>query len=225
MFIPLRHPAFHARLLLGVLVSAVLHCLLLGVAQRWPAWRALPAPPADDRAAFSLRLIRPSPKTTPAPVRILPPDSHAASTPPAGTVGRQRAPQPAARQDAALIAEAPPSPEAAAVPATIEAGAAPGSVAGIMEAARREAASLARGMNRAPGADADFRSRVQQDLDRHFDAAHDAAGSWTRAAGITDITRASDGATRIYRIATPLGAFCMTYTGGSGRPSYTTCPR
>jgi hypothetical protein len=80
-------------------------------------------------------------------------------------------------------------------------------------------------MNRAPGADGDFRSRVQQDLDRHFDAAHAAAGSWIRAAGIKDITRASDGATRIYRIETPLGAFCMIYTGGSGRPSYSTCPR
>jgi hypothetical protein len=213
-------PAPYGRLALGILASAVLHCLLFSVSLRLPAWRAPPAPAANERVAFIVKLVAPRL----APVRVLPSDSRAAPTAQVGTASRQRARQPAARQDAA-IAEAPPLLDAATAPALIEAGAARTSVAGIMEAARREAASVARGMNRAPGADADFRSRVQQDLDRHFDAAHAAAGSWTRAAGITDITRASDGATRIYRIETPLGAFCMTYTGGSGRPSYSTCPR
>jgi hypothetical protein len=214
----------HRRLALGVLASAVLHCLLFGVSLRLPSWRALPAPSGSEGTAFSVRLI----PRRPAPVLVLPSESRAAEKVGAATAGRRRTHQPAPRKDAAAaataIAEAP-SPEAAPASVPIESAAAQTSVAGIMEAARREAASVARGMNRAPGADADFRSRVQQDLDRHFDAAHAAAGSWTRAAGIKDITRASDGATRIYRIETPLGAFCMTYTGGSGRPSYTTCPR
>ena len=213
----------HRRLALGVLASAVLHCLLFGVSLRLPAWRALPASSGNEGAAFSVRLIPRSPD----PVRVLPSESRAADKAGVVTANRQRTHQPAPRRDAAATAiaidGAPPSAEAAPVP--IESASAQTGVAGIMEAARREAASVARGMNRAPGADADFRSRVQQDLDRHFDAAHAAAGSWTRAAGITDITRASDGATRIYRIETPLGAFCMTYTGGSGRPSYSTCPR
>ena len=205
-----------------MLASAVLHCLLFGVSLRLPAWRASPALSGNEAMAFSVRLI----PRRPAPVRVLPSESRAADKVRAATASRRQTPQPAPRQDAATIAiaEAPP-PGAAVAPAPDEAGAALVSVAGIMEAARREAASVALRMNRAPGADADFRSRVQQDLDRHFDAAHAAAGSWTRAAGITDITRASDGATRIYRIETPLGAFCMTYMGGSGRPSYSTCPR
>lgn len=209
------------RLALGVLASALLHCLLFDVSPRLPAWRALPAPSGSEGTAFSVRLI----PQRPAPVLDLPSESRAAEKVGAAKVGRQRTHQPAPRQDAAATAidGAPPSPEAA--PAPIEPAVAQTSVAGIMEAARREAASVARGMNRAPGADADFRSKVQQDLDRRFDAAHAAAGSWNRAAGITDITRASDGATRIYRIETPLGAFCMTYAGGSGRPSYSTCPR
>lgn len=209
----------HGRLALGVLASAVLHCLLFGVSLRLPAWRPSPAPSGNERTAFSVRLIARS------PAPVLPADSPAAPAVPAGTANRPRVRQPLQRRDAGVIAEVPPPLEAAPAPAPTEAGTARTSVAGIMDAARREAASVARGMNRAPGADADFRSRVQQDLDRHFEAAHAAAGSWTRAAGITDITRASDGATRIYRIETPLGAFCMIYTGGSGRPSYSTCPR
>jgi len=213
------------RLALGLMASAVLHCLLFGVPLGLPVWRAQPRP-ADEGKAFKLRLIPPKPASAAvsAPVSVFPSASRAAS---ASARRTMRPPAPAPAPDpvagAPVIGGAPPLDTAASAP--IEGGGTQAGVAGIMEAARREAASIARGMNRAPGADADFRSRVQQDLDRHFDAAHAAAGSWTRAAGITDITRASDGATRIYRIVTPLGTFCMTYTGGSGRPGYSTCPR
>jgi hypothetical protein len=84
---------------------------------------------------------------------------------------------------------------------------------------------IARELNHAPGAPQRFRSRTQEELDRRFDAAHAAGGSWFRSARIEDITTAADGNTRVYRIVTPLGSFCRTYPANGSAPKNTTCPR
>lgn len=95
----------------------------------------------------------------------------------------------------------------------------------MLAAATRDAAVIARELNHAPGAPQRFRSRGQDEIDRRFDAAHAAGGSWFRSARIEDITTAADGNARVYRIVTPVGAFCRTYPANGSAPMNTTCPR
>lgn len=95
----------------------------------------------------------------------------------------------------------------------------------ILAAARREAASMAREMNQSSGRRADFHSKAQENIDRQFEAAHAAGGAWFRSARVEEITTASDGNARVYRIVTPFGAFCRTYPANGGPPMNTTCPR
>ena len=97
--------------------------------------------------------------------------------------------------------------------------------ADILAAARREAAAIARELNHAPGATQRFRSQMQENLDRQFEAAHAAGGSWFRSARIEEITTAGDGNTRVFRIVTPLGSFCRTYPANGGAPMNTLCSR
>jgi hypothetical protein len=96
--------------------------------------------------------------------------------------------------------------------------------ADIVAAATRDAAAIARELNHAPGATRHFRSRAQEEIDRRFDAAHAAGGSWFRSARIEEITTAADGNTRVYRIITPLVTFCRTYPANGSAPMNTTCP-
>ena len=84
---------------------------------------------------------------------------------------------------------------------------------------------IARELNHAPGAPQRFRSRAQEEIDRRFDAAHAAGGSWFRSARVEEITTAADGNARVYRIVTPVGSFCRTYPANGGAPMNTTCPR
>lgn len=99
------------------------------------------------------------------------------------------------------------------------------SAADIMAAARREAVATAHALNQAPGAGRAFRSAATEELDRQFDAAHAAGGSWFRSARVEEITRASDGNARVYRIVTPFGAFCRSHPANGGQPMNMLCPR
>lgn len=95
----------------------------------------------------------------------------------------------------------------------------------ILASARREAAKIAREINQSPGRKSDFRSKIQENIDRQFDAAHAAGGAWFRSARVEEITTASDGNARVYRIVTPFGAFCRTYPANGSQAMNTTCPR
>jgi hypothetical protein len=205
-----------ARLALAVLVSAAAHLLWLALLQA-PVPRLSPGRP--DAAPLRLTLV-------PAEARVAPPIAATASAPSAAPPARRPARKPPAQAPRpwrpAPALPAPPRPEPApAAPAD----APPPTRADILAAATRAAAVIARELNHAPGAPQRFRSRTQEELDRRFDAAHAAGGSWFRSARIEDITTAADGNTRVYRIVTPLGSFCRTYPADGGAPMNTTCPR
>ena len=233
------HP--RRRLALGLLVSATLHVLWLGLAHA-PALPRLPAatpaaepltltlsrpavrserpaaaaPSAPAVAARAQQPAQPAPRARPAPVR--PPQPVRAAEP------SFRAPVPEATPPAS--SETLPAPASAPAPsAAPDAAPARPGAADILAAARHDATTIARELNHAPGTRTEFRSRAQEELDRRFDAAHAAGGSWFRSARVEEITTAADGNRRVYRIVTPLGAFCRTYYADGSRPMNTTCPR
>lgn len=235
-------PFFHAapaqrRLALGLVVSGTLHLLWLGLAHPSAFPRRLPHTAAP--APLTLTLASSVPRST-APA--------AAPSAPAALPERVRRlsarpsqPAPAAKPERAPLAPRPapsanpvsaagpaPAPRAAPVPETpanAAAQAAAPSGAAILAAARQDAAVIARELNHAPGSKTEFRSQAQEELDRRFDAAHAAGGAWFRSARVEEITAAADGNRRVYRIVTPLGAFCRTYYGDGKPPMNTTCPR
>lgn len=207
-----------ARIALAVFASLAVHLL----------WLALPRPssaprfPSRGHDAVPLRL-----RLAPAPARAAPPN--ASISPATGTA-------PPARRSARKLPEQAPQPSRPAIPALPAvpqpepAPAAPANALGparvdILAAATRDAAIIARELNHASGSQQRFRSRAQEELDRRFDAAHAAGGTWFRSARIEEITTAADGNTRVYRIVTPLGSFCRTYPADGGAPMNTTCPR
>lgn len=235
------HP--QRRLALGLLVSATLHVLWLGLAHapalpRLPAATpaaepltltlsrpavrserpaaAAPSAPVPAAAARAQQPAQPAPRARPAPVR--PPQPVRAAEP------SFRAPVPEATPPASSETLPAPAPAPAPSAAPDAAPARPGA-ADILAAARHDATTIARELNHAPGARTAFRSRAQDELDRRFDAAHAAGGSWFRSARVEEITTAADGNRRVYRIVTPLGAFCRTYYADGSRPMNTTCPR
>ena len=212
------------RLVLAVLASAAAHLLWLGLVQ--PSSVPGPAAPRHDAAPLRLTLVPPETRAAvPAPAvapAMAAPARRTARTTPA------RPPQPAAppvpAAPAYVAAEprpAPPPEPASAAPTDAPRPAG----ADILAAATRDAAAIARELNHAPGAPQRFRSRAQEALDRRFDAAHAAGGSWFRSARIEEITTAADGNMRIYRIVTPVGTFCRTYPANGSAPMNTTCPR
>ena len=229
-----------ARLALGLLVSAALHVLWLGLTHPPAVPRGAPAAPA--LAPLTLTLSRPAPRrerpavaglpaSAPAPApRVRQPERAAQPAPvrrrhPERIAEPERpspspSPSPSPEATPSTSAEAPPAP----APAPDVAPARPGA-ADILAAARQDATTIARELNHAPGSKTAFRSRAQEELDRRFDAAHAAGGSWFRSARVEEITTAADGNRRVYRIVTPLGAFCRTYYGDGSRPMNTTCPR
>lgn len=207
-----------ARLALAMFVSAAAHLLWLGLLQA----PSVPRLPSRSRYPTPLRLT-----LVPAEARVTPPIASTSPIPGAAPPARRPARKPTAQA---------PQPSRLAAPALIDAPqpepapAAPGDAppptrADILAAATRDAAVIARELNHAPGAPQRFRSRTQEELDRRFDAAHAAGGSWFRSARIEDITTAADGNTRVYRIVTPLGSFCRTYPANGSAPMNTTCPR
>jgi hypothetical protein len=209
------------RLALAVLVSAVAHLLWLGLLQP----PSIPRP--DDVTPLRLTLVPPR-------TRIALPG--AATAPASGVASPARRPartaparpsQPPHDAAPALPAAAPDVP---AAPQPEPAPAAPPDAprrarADMIAAATRDAAVIARELNHASGAPERFRSRAQEELDRRFDAAHAAGGSWFRSARVEEITTAADGNARVYRIVTPVGSFCRTYPANGGQPMNTTCPR
>jgi hypothetical protein len=210
------HP--HGRLALGLFVSAALHLLWLGlshppVVPRLPSMSAEPAP-------LRLTLMPSGRRSEPAAVPV-----------PSALVDRPRARRPSqpapARRAPPLLATAPSVPSASPLELAPAAPADAPHPAGadLLAAATRDAAAIARELNHAPGAKQVFRSRVQEELDRRFEAAHAAGGSWFRSARIEEITTAADGNMRVYRIVTPLGAFCRTYPANGGAPMNTLCSR
>jgi len=228
------------RLALGLLVSATLHVLWLGLAHPPAVPRLAPTVPAAE--PLSLTLSRPPARSErsagAAPTLSAPAAAPRAQQPalPARPAPVQR-PQPARRAVPASTSPAPeatpstpsdapsaPAPQPAPDPGPDAAPARPGA-ADILAAARHDAAAIARDLNHAPGSKTEFRSRAQEELDRRFDAAHAAGGSWFRSARVEEITTAADGNRRVYRIVTPFGAFCRTYYGDGSLPMNTTCPR
>ncbi|WP_198116858.1 hypothetical protein [Massilia rhizosphaerae] len=211
-----------ARLALAVFVSAAAHLLWLALLKAPP----VPRHPSRSRYTAPLRLT-----LVPAKTRVAPPSASTAPAPSAAPPARRparkpvaQAPQPS-RPDAPALPAAPqPTPQPAPAPAT-PADAPPPTRADILAAATRDAAVIARELNHAPGAPQRFRPRMQEELDRRFDAAHAAGGRLFQSAHIDDITTAADGNTRVYRIVTPLGSFCRTYPADGSAPMNTTCPR
>lgn len=206
-----------------MLVSAAAHL----------SWLGLLKPPSVPRpgaaAPLRLTLVPPKPRVAP-PNAVTSPVPGAA--PPARRPARtapERPSQPPHDVAPAFPAAAPDVP-AAQPPIPVPAPAAPPDAprparADILAAATRDAAAIARELNHAPGAPQRFRSRTQDEIDRRFDTAHAAGGSWFRSARIEDITTAADGNARVYRIVTPVGSFCRTYPANGSAPMNTTCPR
>lgn len=129
---------------------------------------------------------------------------------------------PSAIGTAAAVAEkAPQVDELALMPTTPL----PISADEIMRLAKREIAGMARELNKdLAGRDKVFSSELQDRLDRRFAEAHAAARpEWYQAAKVEEVTRASNGGARVYRITTALGAFCVTYPKNGSRPTYGTC--
>jgi hypothetical protein len=223
MALDVLHP--HGRLALGLFVSAALHLLWFGLL-RSPVIPRLPSSSAEP-APLRLTLMPFAPRNERAAVSV-----------PSAPVDRPRARQPAqpepVRRAPPLLAPAPERKTMAPdVPSASPPGLAPAapadaphpSGADLLAAATRDAAAIARELNHAPGEKQVFHSRAREELDRRFEAAHAAGGSWFRSARIEEITTAADGNMRVYRIVTPLGAFCRTYPGNGGAPMNTSCPR
>lgn len=123
---------------------------------------------------------------------------------------------------AVLVAEnAPQVDELAPMPTTPL----PISADEIMRRAKREIAGMSRELNKdLAGRDKVFSSGLQDRLDRRFAEAHAAARpEWYQAAKAEEVTTASNGGARVYRITTALGAFCVTYPKNGSRPTYGTC--
>ena len=226
------------RLAIGLLASALVHVLWLGLAHP-PALQPLTSRTAEG-TRLALTLARPAPAlprpSIGAPIAA-PPRTAAARrrTQAPGTAARAQ-PTPAAdpAYPAASRETAPASqPTSTSAPETTGTTGTTGTTAqapqlsgaDLLAAARQDAAAIARELNHAPGSKTEFRSQAQEELDRRFDAAHAAGGAWFRAARVEEITTAADGNRRVYRIVTPLGAFCRTYYGDGKRPMNTTCPR
>ena len=215
----------HGRLALAVLVSGAAHLLWLGLVQTTSV--SLPPFPGRDDAPLRLTLVPPGahiavPGAAASPAPAMPPPARRRTrTTPA------RTPQPSRAAGPALPAAPPQAatgPQPAPAPAAPTDARPPGRM-DMLAAATRDAAVIARELNHAPGAPQRFRSRAQDEIDRRFDAAHAAGGSWFRSARIEDITTAADGNARVYRIVTPVGAFCRTYPANGSAPMNTTCPR
>ncbi|MDQ2823789.1 MAG: hypothetical protein M3Y65_26005 [Pseudomonadota bacterium] len=58
-----------------------------------------------------------------------------------------------------------------------------------------------------------------------FERAHEARAVDFGMAKVTEITSASDGTMRVYKIVTFLGSYCSYYRRDGGKPSFGTCPR
>jgi hypothetical protein len=173
-----------------------------------PAPRApLPAPPVNTARQGHRLASRAAGKPGPAL-------SMAASSPTQG-----------ASATAAAVPEpekAPEIDELAQIPATPS----PISAAEIMRAAKRDIGKISRELSKElPARDKAFSSESQNRLDRRFAEAHAAVRpEWFRAAKIEEITTATSGGARVYRITTAVGTFCVTYRSSGGRPVYGTCP-
>ena len=58
-----------------------------------------------------------------------------------------------------------------------------------------------------------------------IERAHDARAIGFGMAKVTEITSASDGTMRVYKIKTPLGSYCAYYRRDGGRPTFGICPQ
>lgn len=68
-------------------------------------------------------------------------------------------------------------------------------------------------------------SSLETRLAAGIERAHDARAIGFGMAKVTEITSASDGTMRVYKITTPLGPYCAYYRRDGQRPSFGTCPR
>jgi hypothetical protein len=101
------------------------------------------------------------------------------------------------------------APAAQTLPDPLDATPSP-PAADVMAAARRDAATFARELNKEASRDGHaFGNGRQAMLDRQFEEAYQAARRWNGALPMKEVTRASDGNTRVYVLSTLLGKVCM----------------
>jgi hypothetical protein len=107
-------------------------------------------------------------------------------------------------------ADAPAAaPSAAPLPDPLDPAPSP-PAADVMAAARRDAATFARELNKeASRTGRAFGNGRQAMLDRRFEEAYQAARRWNGALPMKEVTRASDGNMRVYVLSTLLGKVCM----------------
>ena len=116
---------------------------------------------------------------------------------------------------------------AVASPARAQAGAHadPDAAGGILQRARQEASALSGKADLDPATPARaLSSALQARLDRSFARAHAAVRpKWYEPARIDEITGAGDGSTRIYRITTAVGTYCVAGPKDGRAPTYGLC--
>jgi hypothetical protein len=189
-----------SRIAAGLLISIALHAAFMLALRRAPQASHDEAP---DAARLTVRLLPPPVRLRPAPPLATPPAPLHAAAP---ATGPRRAPAPAPSTTTRVEA-APTQPDAPAAQPAQDPVAAPPPVpaADLMAAARHDAATFARELNK----ERPLRSTRQALLDRRFEDAFEAAHGWTGALPMKEVTRASDGNTRVYVLSTPLGKVCM----------------
>lgn len=216
---------------IALLLSTCAHLVLLFVLHSTPHG----GPMEDGRdtrpARHFLLLAPPAPRARlPAPPVSTARQGHKLAARAAGKPGPALTMAASAPTQGASVT-APAVPESAAAPeidelAQIPASPSPIGAAETMRAAKRDIGKISRELSKElPARDKAFSSESQNRLDRRFAEAHAAVRpEWYRAAKIEEITTATSGGARLYRITTAVGAFCVTYRSSGGRPVYGTCP-
>lgn len=215
-----------SRIAAGLLLSAALHgALILAL----PHLRTAARDTAPDPVRLSVRLPAPAPLPAAArPAQAPAPRTRTMPVPASGARVAVPAPRPEpipepipeplpvapARTDTAAAGAAAPAGE----PFPDPLAATPPPAVDLMTAARQDAATFARELNKEENAAGRaFGNSRQALLDRRFEDAYQAARRWNGALPVKEVTRASDGSTRVYMLSTPLGKVCM-FTRLENRP-------
>lgn len=240
----------------GLLLTAALHAALLAAfLSRQGTLPHLPGsvPATGERPAITWILPQLAAEPRPAPPQAgQPPQRHAAPRPASAAAaqpitlpqraGQAAAPAASAADAAAPAATAAPTAAATAAPAA-EPGAEPqiGDLATYSRLPPVSAAELLRLTLHGAGAiDKELRNgklaplppaheTIRGKIDAAFEAAHQAVKpKWYEAARVSEISRPGSGS-RVYKIRTALGTFCVTVgpadiATGLTSPTYSNCP-
>lgn len=217
----------------GLMLTVLLHLALL-----YALLRPTAVPPAvkPRRVQAPIQWLRLLPLPRTASLPATPSTSHASAKPKASAAApsmtrsesisvltkqaANKPPNDVAKEAASETAKEPPTPDLT-MPA-----AAPRSVGDILQQAKRDLAGIDRELRKEhPDRGVALRpDSIQAKLERGFEAAHAAVlPKWYEAATMEEITGA-DNRTRIYRVKTALGMFCIAIAD-DGKKNYTTCPQ